>query len=153
MPGCRGSTQSVSLLLFEEEFLCRKSNSSSFCVLSLYWEFLPNNTQSHISETSSLCSYGNDPECVWERSNCLFMWIGYSCVAYFYIMNQLLRLWRELIWIIADGGKRFCTQTWFCWASTHGISLREGATLGVCGGVYNGTTNWHHLLANLLPVH
>lgn len=73
-------------------------------------ETFPNNTKSHISAPSSLCSYGNNPECVWEGSDCLFICVCYSRVAYFYIMNQLSRLWRELIWIIADGGKRFCTD-------------------------------------------
>lgn len=123
--------------------LLNKKKMEFFLLLDAFivLEIFPNNTKSHISATSSLCSYGNNQnvsECVWERSNCLFMCVYYCCVAYFYIMNQLSRLWRELIWIIADGGKRFCTQTWFYWASTHGISLGDGAALGLRRGCIIG---------------
>lgn len=115
----------------------KKSNSSSLWMLSLYWRSsltTPRATSQQPLHYVPMVTIQNVSERVWERSNCLFMCVCYSCVAYFYIMNQLSRVWRELIWIIADRGKRFCTQTWFYWASAHGISFGEGAALGVCGG-------------------
>lgn len=78
-------------------------------MLSLHWRSsltTPRATSQQPLHYVPMVTIQNVSECVWERSNCLFMCFGYSCVAYFYIMNQLSRLWRELIWIIADGGKK-----------------------------------------------
>lgn len=122
----------------------KKSNSSSFWMLSLYWRSsltTPRATSQQPLHYVPMVTIQNVSECVWERSSCLFMCVCYSCVAYFYIMNQLSRLWRDLIWIIADGGGEkkilhtgmvlLSINTWyFPWRRCSTGCLRRGCIIG-----------------------
>lgn len=88
--------------------------------------------------------------------------LHYGRVAYFYIMNQLSRLWSELIWIIADWGAK---KMWFFFlffffsprASSHitcicSISPGEGAAMCVCVCVWKGNIMGRPTDSVCLPV-